>query len=89
MAAARPIVVGANPAQGAIPLTDCVDGVFVEPGSVTGLLDTIAALKADPGRARSLADAAGAFALERMDYPRIARAYLDILERAVAYGRSA
>lgn len=87
MAAARPMVVGADPARGALPLTDGVECVFVEPGSVPSLLEVLAALKAAPERARSLADAAGAFASERMDYPCVARAYLDILERVVADGR--
>jgi len=87
MAAARPIVIGANPAQGAVPLTDGVDSIFMDPGSVTSLLDAVAGLMADPVRANTLAGAVGAFASERMDYPHVASAYLEILERVVARGR--
>lgn len=86
LAAAKPVVVGVDPAQGALPLTDGVDCAYVEPGSVQSLLNVLASLKSEPQRARALGDAAGAFASARMDYSQVAREYLDILERVVANG---
>ncbi len=84
MAAARPLVIGLDPARDTVPVRDGQTAVIVTPGSVPGLLSAITALKAEPGRAASLGAAVGAFAAENMDYPRVARAYLDILEGAVA-----
>lgn len=87
MAAARPIIVGADAAQGAIPLSDGVDALYVPSGSPSDILEAVARLKADPALTRSLAESAGRRASDTMDYPRVARAYLDILERVVADAR--
>jgi glycosyltransferase involved in cell wall biosynthesis len=87
MAAALPIIVGANAEQGSVPLEDGVDALFCESGSAASILDAVSRLKAEPALARSLGDGAGRLASDTMDYPRVASAYLDILERVVADGR--
>lgn len=89
MAAARPIIVGMDPARGAVPIRDNETGVVVTPGSVASLLDAVAMLKATPDHARDLARAVGAFASANMDYPRVAGQYLKIVKGAIADGPSA
>ncbi len=84
MAAARPLIIGLDPTRDTVPVRDGVTALLVTPGSVPDLLSAIAELRADPARAASLGVAVGAFAAENMDYTRVARAYLDILEGAVA-----
>lgn len=83
MAAARPLVVGLHPEQGAVPLTHDVDCVMVEPGSATDILEALADLKGDHAKREALGERVGLFAAQHMDYSSVARAYLEILEGLV------
>lgn len=86
MAAARPIIVGMDPDQGAVPLQDGRDCVVVQAGEVHQLLEAILALKSNPPLASSLARSAGRYASECMDYPVVARTYLDLLKGVMSDG---
>jgi glycosyltransferase involved in cell wall biosynthesis len=87
MAAARPLLVGFDPAFGAVPLVPGVTCERVEPGDVDALVEGLARLRADEPYRRSLGEAVGRYASERMDYPRVAAAYLGLLDEVVARGR--
>ncbi|MHB1340200.1 MAG: glycosyltransferase family 4 protein [Coriobacteriia bacterium] len=87
MAAGKPLVVGADAGHGGVPLTHDVNCLYVRAGSPTAILEAVASLVSDPARATGLGKAVGGYALEHMDYPRVAGAYLDILEGLVSDGR--
>lgn len=83
MAAAKPIIVGMDPAHGAVPIRHQETGVVITPRSVTSLLEAVALLKAEPDYARRLGRAVGKYASVNMDYPSVARQYLDIVKGAI------
>jgi glycosyltransferase involved in cell wall biosynthesis len=80
MAAARPLIVGFDPDHGAVPLTPGVTCLTVPPASPEAIAEAVLLLRDDPAQARTLGDAVGRFASERMDYPRVASAYLDLFD---------
>ena len=86
MAAGVPIICAAHPATA---LKDLVDesgaGVFVEASDAQALADAVLALRADPERARRMADAGRAFAAAHFDRARATAAYATLL-RALTDG---
>lgn len=83
MAAGRPLVMGAPANQDFVPMIDGETGILVEPGSAEATLERLKELCSRPGLRARLADAVGKYATENMDYPKVASAYLELLDEAV------
>jgi glycosyltransferase involved in cell wall biosynthesis len=88
MASGKPIVLGAEPDQESVPLRDGDTALFARPGDSSSLLDAFRRLEADAGLRERLGGAVGRFALEHMDSTRVAEAWLEVVEEAIAsYGK--
>lgn len=83
MAAARCLVVGTGPRTTFLPLEDRVNALLVEPRSPHAIEAALRELADSPALRSRLASAVGAFADENMDYPVVARRYLEILDEVV------
>mgnify|MGYP002639821325 CR=1 FL=1 len=84
MAAGKPIV---STSVGCLSeLVSPATGALVEPGDMQGLADALAALTADPVRARVMGEAGAAVAAERFDVSTMARAYHALYEAELAGG---
>ena len=80
MAAGAPIVCAAHPSTDLKRLVEeSGAGVFGEAGDAQGLADAVLALRADPARARRMAEAGRAFAAARFDRRRATAAYEALL----------
>jgi glycosyltransferase involved in cell wall biosynthesis len=87
MAAGKAIVFGADTDQEFVPLEDGRTALFVPPGDAGALMSALARMKADPGLRRRLGAEVGRYAAENMDYPRVARAWLEVVDEAIAERR--
>lgn len=83
MAAGKPIVLGAPPTQDFVPLADGKTALFVPPSDADPLLEALSRLHDDAALRDGLGMAVGRFASESMDYPRVAGAWLELIDEAV------
>jgi glycosyltransferase involved in cell wall biosynthesis len=87
MAAGKPIVMGARADQDFVPVEDGRTALLVAPSDPDALLAALRRLRSEPALREHLGEAVGRFAAERMDYPCVAKAWLELLDEAVATGR--
>lgn len=91
MAAGKALVVGASPGCGGLPVRDGMEAMVVEPGDPEAIAAALRRLVADPPLRLTLGAAAGRYAREEMDYPKVAAVYLEVLREVLeeAKGRGA
>lgn len=83
MAAGLPMILGAGAGQDFVPVVDGESAVIIEPSDADALYAAIRALKDEPARRLAMGEAVGRYARERMDYRRVAEAYLALFEAAI------
>jgi glycosyltransferase involved in cell wall biosynthesis len=77
-------VLGTHRGQDFVPVLDGKTALIVPPSDTESLLHALTRLHEDVALRERLGAAVGRFAEERMDYPRVAEAYLELLDGAVA-----
>lgn len=80
MAAGRALVVGIGERTEFLPLEHLKNALLVPPSDADAVLQAVHRLQVDRDTAHWLGEAVGEYALERMDYPVVAAAYVDILQ---------
>lgn len=84
MAAGKPMVLGTPADQDFVPVVDGETALIVPPQDADALLAALMRLHDSPELREFLGSRVGRFAEEHMDYPRVASAWLGVLDEAVA-----
>lgn len=83
MAAGRALVLGIGERQDFMPVRDGETALCVQPSNVAQITDALLNFLESRQRMKALGEAVGAFAASEMDYPVVARRYLELAEACV------